>query len=250
MFADRLSTAIATASLNSFDQLSRTVWQGHATGAMWGQGVRRSTRLRFCTVRVLMTDGRAGRPRHDRIVPGAWLGLQSCPSRHFGAASANRDSSERSKHLPLSKRRKSSSGGGQLLERPGFDDLAVDQNDDPISRLDGAQPVSDDNPGDVQIFQRITNDGLGSIVERAGRLVEQQDARTPRYGSRDHDALPLPSGERAHAFGHLGQQAHRHRVDVVFYAREPGGFPDLIERQPKSAADVLVDVSVREPGAL
>jgi hypothetical protein len=62
MFADRLSTAIATASLNSLDQLSRTVWQEHTTGAMWGQGVRRSTRLRFCTVRVLMTDGRAVRP--------------------------------------------------------------------------------------------------------------------------------------------------------------------------------------------
>ncbi len=34
MFADQLTTAIATASLNSLDQLSRTIWQGHATGAL------------------------------------------------------------------------------------------------------------------------------------------------------------------------------------------------------------------------
>jgi hypothetical protein len=34
MFADQLSTAIATASLNNLDQLSRTIWQGHATGAI------------------------------------------------------------------------------------------------------------------------------------------------------------------------------------------------------------------------
>jgi hypothetical protein len=34
MFADQLTTAIATASLNSLDQLSRTIWQGHATGAI------------------------------------------------------------------------------------------------------------------------------------------------------------------------------------------------------------------------
>lgn len=33
MFAEHLSTAIATASLNSLDQLSRTIWQGHAAGA-------------------------------------------------------------------------------------------------------------------------------------------------------------------------------------------------------------------------
>ena len=34
MFADQLSTAIATASLKTLDQLSRTIWQGHATGAI------------------------------------------------------------------------------------------------------------------------------------------------------------------------------------------------------------------------
>ena len=34
MFADQLTTAIATASLNTLDQLSRTIWQGHATGAL------------------------------------------------------------------------------------------------------------------------------------------------------------------------------------------------------------------------
>lgn len=34
MFAEHLSTAIATASLNSLDQLSRLTWQGHAAGAI------------------------------------------------------------------------------------------------------------------------------------------------------------------------------------------------------------------------
>jgi hypothetical protein len=33
MFAERLATAISTASLRSLDQLSRTIWQGHNAGA-------------------------------------------------------------------------------------------------------------------------------------------------------------------------------------------------------------------------
>lgn len=34
MFAEQLTTAIAGASLNGLDQLARTIWQGHATGAI------------------------------------------------------------------------------------------------------------------------------------------------------------------------------------------------------------------------
>jgi hypothetical protein len=34
MFAERLNTAIETASLNQLDHLARTLWQGHATGAI------------------------------------------------------------------------------------------------------------------------------------------------------------------------------------------------------------------------
>jgi hypothetical protein len=34
MFADQLTTVIAGASLNALDRLSRTIWQGHATGAI------------------------------------------------------------------------------------------------------------------------------------------------------------------------------------------------------------------------
>lgn len=34
MFAEQLTTAIAGASLNRLDQLARTVWQGHAAGAI------------------------------------------------------------------------------------------------------------------------------------------------------------------------------------------------------------------------
>ena len=34
MFAEQLNTAIAAASLNQLDHLSRTIWQGHAAGAV------------------------------------------------------------------------------------------------------------------------------------------------------------------------------------------------------------------------
>jgi hypothetical protein len=34
MFAERLTTAIAGASLNTLDHLARTIWQGHAAGAI------------------------------------------------------------------------------------------------------------------------------------------------------------------------------------------------------------------------
>jgi hypothetical protein len=34
MFAEQLNTAIAAASLNTLDHLARTLWQGHAAGAI------------------------------------------------------------------------------------------------------------------------------------------------------------------------------------------------------------------------
>jgi hypothetical protein len=34
MFAEQFATAVADASLNRLDQLARTIWQGHAAGAI------------------------------------------------------------------------------------------------------------------------------------------------------------------------------------------------------------------------
>jgi len=53
------------------------------------------------------------------------------------------------------------------------------------------------------IVERRLHDLLARVVERAGRLVEQHDARLLDDGPRDGDALLLPARELAAAQAHL-----------------------------------------------
>ena len=63
MFADQLTTAIATASLNAIDQLSRT-WQGHAIGAIDDDQAQRLAEL----IQARRQPARAERkPVQDRL---------------------------------------------------------------------------------------------------------------------------------------------------------------------------------------
>ena len=100
--------------------------------------------------------------------------------------------------------------------------------------------------GHVEIAERGADDRLRLVVERAGRLVEQQDARAARDGARDHDPLPLAAGQRVDAFGDHGVHAHRHRLDVVVETGEPRRLPGVFERQLDAAANVVVDAPRRQ----
>ena len=72
-------------------------------------------------------------------------------------------------------------------------DLAVMQDDDPVCALDRRQPVRDNDRGAIahHAFDGALNELLGFRVDLAGRLVENQDRRIERKGTRERDELLL-----------------------------------------------------------
>src|SRR6185437_14956844 len=101
----------------------------------------------------------------------------------------------------------------------------------------------DDDPRDIESAERIADDGLRTVVERAGRLVEQENAWSASDGAGDHDALALSAGERVDAFGNRRMHPHGQLSDIVVKPRHPRGRPGLLERERQPAANVLVDAA-------
>ena len=86
------------------------------------------------------------------------------------------------------------------------------------------------------------DDGLAVGIERAGRLVENEDARIEDQGARDRQALPLPAGQVGRAFVDIGVVAARQTVDEFLGARHPRGAHDVVEgRISFGGGDVLAD---------
>src|SRR5437868_6155968 len=74
---------------------------------------------------------------------------------------------------------------------------AAVKHDDLVGVDDGRQPMGDHHGGAAaaHLFQRALDLLLGPGVERAGRLVEQQDVRVLEDGARDRHPLLLAAGE-------------------------------------------------------
>src|SRR6185503_4157861 len=77
------------------------------------------------------------------------------------------------------------------------DDRAALEHDDAVGVLHGREAVRDDERGasGFERFQRFLHQPLGSGVERAGRLVEEQDRPVGEQCARDRQALPLAAGK-------------------------------------------------------
>ena len=71
-------------------------------------------------------------------------------------------------------------------------------DDDVVGLVHGRQAVRDHDGGAarLEMIERVAEQRLGFGVERAGRLVEQQDLRIAQHGARDRQALPLAAGQR------------------------------------------------------
>ena len=67
--------------------------------------------------------------------------------------------------------------------------------------------------------------GLRHVVERARRLVEQQDARLRDERAREQHALALAARDRRESLAHQRVDAHRHRLDVGGDARAGAPLP-------------------------
>src|SRR5580704_8170030 len=156
-------------------------------------------------------------------------------------------------------------GGGLLLALPhvgveavarqkfsvaaALDDAAAVEHDDLVGMDDGREPVRDHNRGAAaaHLLQRALDLLLGAGVERAGRLVEQQDVRVLEDGAGDRHPLLLAARELQPALAHGRLVALRQRHDEVVDARQPGSLLDLVAAGAGPAiGDVVVDRIVEQ----
>ena len=102
-------------------------------------------------------------------------------------------------------------------------------------------------PGD-QAVHRLLDLALGLGVDRAGRLVEDQDARIVQQGARDGDPLALAARQRVAALADHGVVAVRQPADeVVGVGRARRRRPPAPMRGVRQAvADVVGDGAVEQ----
>src|SRR5690606_1976664 len=85
----------------------------------------------------------------------------------------------------------------ERLVRPVLDDAAPVEDEDAVGAADGREAVGDDERGAPlrQPVERLLHGPLALGVERARRLVEEEDGGVLQDGPRDGDPLALPARE-------------------------------------------------------
>ena len=101
--------------------------------------------------------------------------------------------------------------------RPRLDDAPALEHVNAVSVAHGREAVGDDEAGaaDDQLLERALDRRLGFVVDGAGGLVQDQDARVADDGARQGDALALPAGELLAALADLGVVAVGQGADEV-----------------------------------
>ena len=110
--------------------------------------------------------------------------------------------------LQLDETREGALCGHQLVVGAGFDDAAVLHHDDAVRVGDGREPVRDD---EARATRAQSAHGLGDVllglaVERARRLIHDEDRRVAQERSGDRDALLLTAREEAAAVARAGRR--------------------------------------------
>ena len=102
------------------------------------------------------------------------------------------------------------------MHAPFYDPAAVDDQD-LVSRKDGAQPVRDNNTGPPchHTLKGILNKRFRFAVQAAGGFIQNKDARIFQYHTRECDALLLAAAQPVTAFAHDGVVFFRQRGDKV-----------------------------------
>jgi hypothetical protein len=90
-------------------------------------------------------------------------------------------------------------GADELVVIAILDEAAALDGDDAVGAAHRREAVGDDEDGAAlgDPAHVLLDDPLALIVERAGRLVEDEDPRIGDEGAGDGDALTLPAGEAA-----------------------------------------------------
>src|SRR5882757_196137 len=166
---------------------------------------------------------------NDRHIDGAAMLFDGCTQMAFGA--------ERRRFVDLAR----GFGGVFLLAAPhigieavarqklavpaAFGDTAAVEDDDLVGIDDGRQAMGDHYRGAAaaHLFERALDFLLGAGVERAGRLVEQQDLRVLEDGTGDRHPLLRAAGQLQAALADGGLVARRQPLDKIVDAGEARG---------------------------
>jgi hypothetical protein len=129
----------------------------------------------------------------------------------------------------------------------------VVEDDDLVGVADGRQAVGDRDrrPALREAVERLLDESLGLGVERAGRLVEDQDRRVAEDRASDRDPLLLAAGEAVAALADDRVVSLRQARDQVVDAGRLGGRLELlVGRVRLREAQVVPDGGVEEVGLL
>jgi hypothetical protein len=130
-----------------------------------------------------------------------------------------------------------------------LDQAAALERDDAIRRPHGREPVRDDEDGARlgDLHHVLLNDALALVVEGAGRLVEDQDARIGDERAGNGDALALAARERRAALADDGVVALAQLEDEFVRSREPRRCDDTLHRHGRiGERDVLAHRAVEQ----
>ena len=128
-----------------------------------------------------------------------------------------------------------------------LDDPAALENDQPVHPPDRREPVRDDDgrPPRQQRPERVLNERLALRVERAGRLVQDEDRRVLQDRARDRHALALAARELDAALADERLVAGRQRLDELRRVGELRGALHFgVGRVGPSDTDVIGDAPV------
>src|SRR6185436_8396575 len=105
----------------------------------------------------------------------------------------------------------------QLGVRALRDDRAALEHHDPVGGLHRGQAVRDGKRGAAlrERFQPLLYQTLGSGIERAGGLVEQQDGTVGEQSARNRQPLLLPAGQGDAALAERRIEALRQPLDEL-----------------------------------
>ena len=132
----------------------------------------------------------------------------------------------------------------ERIVRTALADAVLIDDDDLIGVLHRREPVRDDErrPAHRQLLKRALDIRLGNGVERAGRLIQNQDRRVLQKQACDGDALLLTAGEHDAALADLGLVSVRESLDLLMDVRPLCRLNDLLVRCADApVADVFHD---------
>mmetsp|Transcript_38779 Transcript_38779/g.91035 ORF Transcript_38779/g.91035 Transcript_38779/m.91035 type:complete len:247 (-) Transcript_38779:1748-2488(-) len=126
--------------------------------------------------------------------------------------------------------------GHELVPRALLDDAAFLDDADAVGVADGGEAVRDDDGGALglphELVERLLHHLLARGVQRARRLVQQQDRGVLDHGPRNRHPLLLPPRELPALLPHIRLEPSRELHDEREGVGHPGGLLHLLSCRP------------------